>query len=182
MLKRSALELKSVKNLCIISFLLAVKIVIQFVCTIRIANYLHVGFSFLVFIIVGSMFGPVVSFLFGFMADILGFCICSGSGKSGAFFIGFTISSILSAVIYSLFLYKFKFGVARVIVMQIIHDLIICFCLNTLWLSITVFGGNLQKAFFARILKECLVLPINCIMALVVASAFKKVVERLKLS
>ncbi len=181
MFKRSALELKSVKNLCVISFLLAIKIVIQLTCTIRIANYLYIGFSFLIFIVTGSMFGPVVSFLFGFMADILGFCVCSSKG-GGDFFIGFTISSIVSAVIYSLFLYKFKLGVIRVVFAQIIHDLVVCFWLNTLWLSITRFNGDLQKAFFNRILKECLVLPINCVMALVVASAFKKVVERLKLS
>ena len=176
--KNSFNELKSVKNLCIFSILLAMNLVVRFVGTIKITPYLYVGFSFLVYIIVGTMFGPVGSCLFGFLADILGFYIV---GSDAPFHWGFTLNTVLGVLIYGLGLYKFKLNTFRVIIVQIIHDVVILLFLNTLWLAQMYFNNNFYKAFVARLLKQCITTPINCFLASAVAACFLVVAKALKL-
>ena len=178
-IKESFLELKSVKNLCIISFLLAMEMVVRFVGIIRITSYIYVGFGFLIFIIVGTMFGPFVACIFGFLSDIIGFYVIH-SGAS--FHWGFTLSSILGALIYGMFLYKLKLDVFRVLVVQIMHDLIIYCFLNTLWLSQMYFKNDFWKAFMLRLPKECITIVINSLLAVYLSIMLKRVVKALKIS
>lgn len=176
--KESFNEMKSVKNLCIISLLMAMRILLK-IFSIKITEYLVVGFGFLAYVIVGTMFGPFVAIIFGFLSDILGFYIASSG--SAPFHWGFTLNSILSVLIYSLFLYKFKLGVVRSVVTQIVHDIVICFILNTYWLSQMYFNNDVYKAFLARLPKELSVLPINCVLTASLVVVFKRVARGLKL-
>ena len=176
--KESFNEMKSVKNLCIISLLMAMRILLK-VFSIKITSFLVVGFGFLAYVIVGAMFGPFVAIIFGFLSDILGFYI-TYSGDA-PFHWGFTFNSVLSVLIYSLFLYKFKLGLVRCVITQIVHDVIICFILNTYWLSQMYFHNDFLKAFLARLPKELAVLPINCVLTASLVVVFKRVAKGLKL-
>lgn len=178
-IKESCCELKSVKNLCIISFLLAIALVMKLIGVIKITSYIHVGFGFLVFIIVGAMFGPAVAAIFGLLCDILGFCLVNTGGAS--FHLGFTMSSVLGALIYGLFLYKLRLGIVRVILVQIVHDLIIYCVLNTLWLSQMYFNNDFGKAFLLRLPKECITLVVNSVLAVYLGIMLKRVVKALKI-
>ena len=177
--KRSLSEFKSVKNICIMSLLMAIILVLRMFVSIKINEYLQIRFDFLIFIISGAMFGPAFAFLFGFLADIVLFYVNGGGGN---FHFGFTLCSILSALMYGIFLYKYKLGVVRTVILQIVHDIIICFLLNTYWLSSMNFNGNFKLAFFSRLPKECLMLPIRCAMAVAIVLLLKRVVVGLKLT
>ena len=176
LVKNSALELKSVKNLCIVSILMALRMVVG-LFSIKLTPYLVIGFGFLVYLVVGSMFGPIVSMLFGFFSDVLHFFIFPSGGAS--FHFGFTLSSILSVLVYGLFLYKFKLSVLRVVICQIVHDVFIFWILNTIWVSQMYFKNNFAKAFSLRIIKEIGKLPINCILAVIVALVLKRFAKTL---
>ncbi len=178
-IKDSFNELKSVRNLCTFSVLLAMNLVVRLIGTIKITPYLYVGFGFLVYLIVGSMFGPFGSCIFGFLADILGFYIL---GSDAPFHWGFTLNTVLGVLIYGLGLYKFKFGTFRVIVVQLIHDVVILLFLNTVWLSQMYFNNDFYKAFAARFVKQCITTPINCLLACFVVACFRVVAKALKLS
>lgn len=169
--KNSALELKSVKNLCIVSILMAFRLVVG-LFSIKLSAYMVIGFGFLVYLVVGTMFGPIVSILFGFFSDILHFFIFPSGGAS--FHLGFTLSSILSVLVYGVFLYKFKLSIVRVVICQIVHDVFIFWILNTVWLSQMYFKNNFLKAFSLRFPKEIGKLPVNCILAVIVAVILKR--------
>ncbi len=176
--KESFNEMKSVRNLCIISLLMALRMLLRIVGSITINHYMVVGFGFLAYIIVGTMFGPFVAIIFGFLSDILCFYLI---GSNGPFHWGFTLDSILSVLIYSLFLYKFKLSATRALVTQIVHDIIICVILNTYWLSQMYFQNDFSKAFLSRLPKELIVLPINCVLTVSLVVVFKRVAKGLKL-
>lgn len=183
MFKDSFLEVKSVKNLCIISILMAMNLTLCFVGTIKLTDYAHISFGFLVFFIVGTMYGPVVSFLFGFFADILGFYVRANFiGVSGRFHLGFTLTSVLSATFYGLFLYKYKLNASRVIIVEIVKDLICNWFLNSLFLAQLLFNNDFKRAFFLRLPKECCCIVINCVLVLILANSLKRVAKGLNLN
>lgn len=87
------------------------------------------------------------------ITDIFGTLI-SGS----VYFRGFTLSAILGAVIYGLFLFNHKVTGQRIFLAQLIITLFVDVILNTLWLTMmykTPFFGILP----VRILKEVIVTP-----------------------
>ena len=177
-IKQSLLEFKEVRNLCIMAALIAMMMVVRMVSTIKLSSFLEIRFDFLVFLIAGSMFGPVFSVFFGFVADVLPFYFL---GSAANFHWGFTLSSIINVLIYGVFLYKYKFDPIRVILVQILNNVLIGFFMNTYWLSSICFGGSFMKAFFMRLPKECMTLPINCLLAVDLVVVFKRVVVGLKL-
>ena len=167
----SAKELKSVSNLCIISILMAMKIVLHMVGTIRLTQSMYIGFGFLVVVVVGSMFGPFVSIFFGLFADILGFIVA----PDGKFHFGFTLNSVLGALIYSLFLYKFRLSTKRIVITSVVHDIVINFVLNSMWLAQMYYGNSFIKSFVLRLPKGLIMLPIHCLLCIAVAKALKRV-------
>ncbi len=180
LVKQSFSEFKSVKNLCIMSILMAMFMSVRFIGTISIADYIRVEFGFLVFLIAGSMFGPAFAFLFGFLGDVVCFFMFS-SGRA-PFNIGFTISSIISALIYAFFLYKFKLTITRVLLAQVVHDIVISLLLNTYLLAFMYFKGSITKSFFVRLPKFLICLPINCVLAVFLLILFRSVAKQVKLS
>ncbi len=179
LVKQSFLEFKSVKNLCIMAVLMALLMSVRFIGMIRINHFIHVGFGFLVFLIAGSMFGHAFSFLFGLLGDVVCFFMFPSDGP---FNIGFTVSSIISALIYALFLYKYKLTLARALLAQIVHDIVISLLLNTYLLAFMYFKGDILKSFFSRLPKFLICLPINCILAVSLLVLFRNVVKQIKLN
>lgn len=178
--KKSLAEFQNMKNLCIMALLIALFMVVRMLGTIKINSYLQIRLDFLIYIISGSMFGPVFSIFFGFITDVLGFYV-TGDGTS--FHFGFTFCSILSSSMYGFVLYKYKLGFFRMLTLQVIHDIIVCFLLNTYWLASMCFKNNFLLAFTSRFPKECLMLPIRCVLAVFVGCVFfKRVVVGLKLA
>lgn len=179
LVKQSFSEFKSVKNLCTMSILMALYMVVRFIGMIRINHFIHVGFGFLVFLIAGSMFGAAFSFIFGLLGDVVCFFVFPSDGR---FNIGFTISSIISALIYAFFLYKYKLTITRALLAQIVHDIVVSLLLNTYFLAFMYFKGSILKSFFARLPKFLICLPINCVLAVSLLILFRNVVKQIKLN
>ena len=180
LVRQSFSEFKSVKNLCIMSVLMAMFMSVRFIGTINIADFVRVEFGFLVFLIAGSMFGPAFAFLIGFLGDVVCFFMfCSGKAPYN---VGFTISSIISALIYAFFLYKYKLTVTRAFLAQVVHDIIVSLILNTYFLAPMYFNGYISKCFFLRLPKFLICLPINCAFAVSLLILFRNVAKQIKLS
>lgn len=156
MFGKSLRELKSVKAITICGIMAALAIILSYVATIRIGSYIRVGFSFLPNMVVDFLFGPVVGGLFGGILDIVKYFL----NPTGAFFPGFTISAILGAMIYGLFLYGKKVTLARCLIPQIIVKAVINCGLNTLWLKI-LYGQAIAVLLPSRIVSNLCMLPID---------------------
>ena len=128
---QSLKELSVTKNLVLCGMMAALGVVLGLVATINIGQYLRIGFSKIPNRIVDYTFGPAVGAIFGGVLDILKYLI----NPTGPFFPGFTITEILTGLIYGFILYRKPLSLQRIIVAEIIEKVLIDCILNTIWLS-----------------------------------------------
>ncbi len=152
--------MKKIKKIIISALLLAASIVINRFLSIN-TSILSIGFTFVPLMLSGIILGWKYSLVIATLADLIGALLF----PFGSFFIGYTISALLTGLVYGLLLYNkegFKFN-KKFLIRLIIAILIVCIFinggLNTLWLVLTS-----KKAFLAilptRVLKQLLMIPI----------------------
>ncbi len=171
--RESALEFKSVRNLCVISLLLALRVCLNFL-TIPISDLCHVSFLFIVMGIIGGMYGPFVGAVCGAVGDIL----CYIVHPMGGYFIGFTFSAAIAGILYGVVLYKNKFRVSRIIFAEILVDVVINVLLNTLWISMLYGSGFLELLITVRIPKNLITIPLSVGIFIAFSPLINKVVNR----
>ena len=94
-------ELKNVNNLVLCAVLAAMAVILG-IYTIRIGEFIKIGFSTIPNQIVACLFGPATAAIFGGILDILKFIASPDTG----YFPGFTLSGIIAGFIYGSFYYK----------------------------------------------------------------------------
>lgn len=168
----SSKELKSVKNLVIASLLITMKLILD-LFTIQLNQALHLSFEFLPFAALGMLFGPVAGAMSGGLSDIINYII----NPKGAFFPGFTISAMVSGIIYGIAFYKKEISVKRCIFAEIAIVVIVDILLNTLWLSL-LYGKGFFILLPMRIIKNVVMIPINVTMMYFVLKLVDKIKEQ----
>ena len=102
--KRSALELKSLRALCVTAILIALDLVLKAFVTIRFpAPIGKISVAFLALAAIGMLYGPVVGALSGAITDILGLVV---SQELSAFNPMYTLVEVTAGFLYGLFLYN----------------------------------------------------------------------------
>ena len=115
-IKSSAEELKSVKSITLCGALIALYIVLDYI-GVKIPDN-QASFSFIAFALLGHLFGPVTGMLASIPADLLSvFTQCLTP------FWGFTVSAMLTCLVFALFLYKRKPKLWRIIVARLIINI-----------------------------------------------------------
>ena len=89
-------RLKETKVLTFCGMMGALAVVLGYVATIKIGQYIRIGFSGLPNQVVDYLFGPWIGAIFGGAMDVIKW-FASGDGN---FFPGFTITAMLGAIIY----------------------------------------------------------------------------------
>jgi ECF transporter S component (folate family) len=120
---------------------------------------LKIGFSFLPNEFVYYLFGPVVGAVYGAAMDILTYLI----KPMGTFFPGFTISAVLTGILYGIVMYQRPLSLKRIIAANVIRMVFIDLLLNTYWLTILI-----GKGFFVllplRALKLLIMFPLETVL------------------
>ena len=168
----SIAQLKETKVLTICGLMGALAIILGQVATIKFGQYVRIGFSGLPNQIVDYLFGPWIGAIFGGTMDVVKWFI-SGDGD---FFPGFTITAMLGAFIYGIFIYNKPVKLWRVIAAQAAVKIVCNIFLNTLWLNM-LYGQAIAAILPARILSNTVMLPIDTFimyMMLQVVSRVKK--------
>lgn len=152
--------MKKIKKIIISALLLASAIVINRFLSIN-TSIVSIGFTFVPLMLAGIILGWKYSLVIAALTDLIGALLF----PFGSYFVGYTISSALTGLVYGLLLYnKGEFTVDKKFMIHlIIAILIVCVFinggLNTLWLVLTS-----KKAFLAilptRVLKQLLMIPI----------------------
>jgi len=153
--KDSVKEFKNTRSLAVIAMLLALAVILGFF-SVQVTETLKISFAFLANELTGMLFGPFVGLIEGAAADILKYLV----KPTGPFFPGFTISGMLSGLIYGLMLYKKPITLKRVITANAIVTVFVNMLLNTYWLTL-LYGKGFAVIFPARIVKEAILLPID---------------------
>ena len=174
MFRESANELRKVQAIAVCGIMGALAIVLGYVATIRIGDYIRVGFSFLPNVIIDFLYGPVVGGIFGGVMDIVKYIM----NPTGPFFPGFTISAIVGAVIYGIILYRQKVTILRVFMAQLLVKVVVNLMLNTVWL-VMLYGYGLAAILLGRIISNAVMLPIDTVITFAVLTFVQKNIKYL---
>lgn len=138
-------------------------------------QFIQFGFGFAVMALTSAWYGPWWSAAIAMIADIIGTLL-----TGGGYFPGFTLSAILSAIIYGLFLYQHQATWTRVILSQLIISTIVSTILNTWWLNI-MYKTPFMALLSTRIIKEIITTPIQIIVLYIVLNApvIKKIYKQI---
>ena len=159
-------EFKRLRGVIFCGLRCAFGVILNYVATIRIGDFIKIGISGIPNQVVAYLFGPAIAGIFGGVLDIIKFML----RPDGTFFPGFTISAILGGLIYGTVLYKKTVTVWRVLLAQFLVKLLVNIGCNTLWLNMLY-----QKAILVilpeRILTNLIMLPIDTIICYAVLKA-----------
>jgi len=148
--------MKQTKLIVTVAMLIAVNIVLSRLLAINITPTLRITFGFLAIALIGIRFGPVMAGLGAGIADVLGFFIFNSSG--GSYFPGFTVTAILSGVVYGIFLYRKKCSLIPILIAAAIVVILLELGLNTYWLSI-IRGKGFLLLLPPRLIKSAIMIP-----------------------
>ncbi len=173
--KQAALRLKDVRVLAATAMLMAVSIAVT-ILYIPLPNNLHIFFDYAPKALCAAVCGPVAALGAGFVVDILGYLI----RPFGAFFPGYTLGTMISLLLYALFLYGQKPTVGRVALARLSVNIINNICLNSLWSSM-LYGKAFWVYLGGGILKNLLWWPVEVVVMVLVFRLVYPAMERYKL-
>ncbi|WP_044913699.1 MULTISPECIES: folate family ECF transporter S component [unclassified Butyrivibrio] len=171
---RSLQEFKNLRNIVFCGMMAAIAIILGFVATIRIGQFIRIGFSGLPNQVVDYLFGPAVGAIFGAALDIIKWFL----QPTGDFFPGFTISAALGGVIYGFAFYKKNISIIRVFTAQLIVKIFVNIGLNSLWLKI-LYDQAILALLPGRILSNAIMLPIDTFITFVMIKAVERTIKPL---
>ena len=173
--KEAVSRLKSVRVLAAVALLIALTIAIT-TLYIPLPNNLHVFFDYTPKALCAAVCGPVAALGVGFVMDILGFL----ARPMGAFFPGYTVTTMVTMLIYALGFYGQKLTVPRIAITKLAVNLICNVGLNSLWNSILM--GKAFVVFLAgSITKNLLLWPVEVLVMVIVFRLVAPVLEKQKL-
>ncbi len=157
------------KKIILTAILLATLIILSRFLSIK-TPILIISFAFIPTMLCAIWLGPKWTILLNVLGDLIGATVF----PTGPFFIGYTISTAISGLIYGLLLYKKEDNsyTDKQFLIKLIISVIVVSCisnigLNTLWLSITT-GKAFIVLLGARIIKEIVMIPIQIVVILFV--------------
>lgn len=160
-------KLKNTKTLTTCAMLLALAVVLGFL-RIPVTNIIEIRFGSLPIAIAGSLFGPGIASVVATLADLLAYLV----KPTGPFFPGFTISAIVTAVIFGLVLRRKNHDVTigQIILAEALHTLVVGLLINSYNLFLlygnpadTGLSGYLA-VLSSRVIKELVMLPVNIVL------------------
>lgn len=158
MFKLSFLKLKSVRYLAFMAIMIALKTAFSFYY-VPVGENLRIYFTFLIVGIEGMVLGPVSAGLSGLITDLVSFLI----HPTGPFFPGYTLSSILSGMIYGIFLFQPPCKLYKVCLAKLSVNLFVNIGLGSLW-SAMLFSKGYYYYLAKSAIKNVLLLPIEIIL------------------
>ncbi|MBR5338302.1 MAG: folate family ECF transporter S component [Lachnospiraceae bacterium] len=163
-------KLRNTATMTTAAMLLALGIILG-LFKLPINQFIEIRFGSVPISIGGYLFGPGVSAVIGALSDIGGFIV----KPTGPYFPGFTISGIISGLIFGFFLYKKEMTWQRVFAAQAVNTVIVNILLNSLWLTILYGTSTYPAIMISRIPKELILLPVLTVIMMAVTKSMERI-------
>ena len=131
--KNSLSFTKKVKDLCTVSILFSMMLICKLIPIPSGFGSLGIGFTYLFFSVIGLIYGPICGIFVGFCSDILGYFLFQGSS---VFFLGYTLSAMITGFIYGVFFYKKKITFTNCLLARFFVNIFINVVLGSIWWAI----------------------------------------------
>lgn len=132
------------------------------------------SFGFLARALCALVCGPVMGLLYGFVEDILGFVL----QPSGQFFFGYTLSTMLGMLVYALCLYRARVSMFRLLLANLIVNVVINAALGTVW-TVMMMGGNYAILFMGSLAKNIVTIIPKSMLLYILFQALLPILQRM---
>ncbi len=163
------------KKIILTAILLSILILLSRLLSIK-TPILKISFAFIPTMLCATWLGVKYTILLNVLGDIIGAILF----PTGPYFIGYTVSTAISGMIYGLLLYKENSNsytdnqyLIRLIISVILVTFISNICLNTFWISITA-GKSYIILLGTRLVKEIIMIPIQITVILFIEKMLRK--------
>lgn len=129
---------------------IAIEIILSRFLSINAWN-MKIGLNFIPIVLCAMLFGPIYAGIVAALADFLGATLF----PIGAYFPGFTLTALITGIIFGLFLYK-KQNALCIICSVSINQLLLSLLLNTFWISL-LYDAPFIELLISRI-PQCAIL------------------------
>lgn len=165
----------STSQLTLMAIMIAARIILSFIPTLNVNNFIEIGFGFVGTAFSGILFGPVYAAIVSVINDLITFFI----GGGGIFFPGFTLSAAVGGLIYGHILWRKPITWKRIFVSVLLVTLIVNLGMNSIWVKM-LFGQAWMAFMPLRIGKNLVSLPLNTIILTVLFTnpAIKKLIDK----
>ena len=163
-------KLRDTKTLTLAAMLTAIGIILGFF-KLPINQLIEIRFGALPIAMAGMMLGPIPAAVVGALVDIGGYLV----KPTGPFFPGFTISGIVSGIIFGLMLHGKKCTLPRIFAAQVVHTFIVGTIMNSYWLSLLYLKNGYLAAIVTRLPKELIMIPVYTVIMYAVLNSLEKV-------
>lgn len=159
------------EQIVVMAFMIALEIVLSKVVSINLA-FLRVGFGFLPIAVLAILYGPICAGICYGIGDLIGAFIF----PTGAFFPGFTVTAILTGILFGAVLYNKKVTLLRALIASTLVAIICNLLINTYWLTFII-GKGFGVLLASRALKELIAIPV---MALLIVAMDKTAIKTMR--
>ena len=150
----------SVRNLTLMGVLVAFQFILTRFLGIPISPGKRISFAFLPIAFAGYAMGPISAAMVNGVADILGALLVP---QGGTIHFGFTLTAVLSGLIYGICLYRKNVNLFRFIIAHILVMVLCNWGLNNLWLS-HMRGISFFASWASRFWVDLIKLPADIIL------------------
>ncbi len=172
---RDAAEcMKSLRLLVFAALMIAMTRALSLIPSIPIA---HTKFSvgFIARALCAMVCGPVVGVVFGFAEDILGYAI----SPSGAFFFGYTISTMAGMLVYGLCFYRARITIFRLFLANLVVNVVVNALMGSLWSTILAGGAGYWGFFTVSLSKNLVTIIPKMILMYIPYQALLPILQRM---
>lgn len=162
----------STRKTVFLAILIALEVIVTRLCSVNTPT-MKIGFGFIVVAVTGLMYGPLCAGIQAGVSDVLGALIF----PTGSYFFGFTLTAILTGIIYGLFLHNRKVSFAQICCVVIISYVCLSLCLNTYWLSILM-HSPFSALLCTRLIQAAIMIPLQIIGISAISVPVKNVLEK----
>lgn len=173
----AAKETGSLKKLTFAALMIALCVMLSHVPSVPLWGGAKITWGFLARSVCAWVCGPVLGVLFGFTEDILSFFLTGGGGWP--FFPGYTLTTMLGVLFYSLFFYRQKITIRRIFLAKLITN-IQNVLLGALWSSI-LYGKAYVVMATGSAAKNLIMLPFQTAVLVLLFSALLPALARMGL-
>ncbi len=175
--REAAGEMKKLRILVLAALFVGLDIIIgMFYIPMPYGDNLRIYFNYFTNSMSCMICGPVLAPIFGFVRDILGFL----ANPSGGFFFGYTLSAMLSSLVYALFFYRARITITRIICCKLLINVCINILLGALWSAI-LFSKGYYFYLVSSTIKNLMLLPVEVILLVLFYQVTLPVLVKMKL-
>lgn len=164
----------NVKAMSVVALLVAINIVLSQTLSIHTWN-IKIGFNFIPVVVAAMLYGPAAAGVVAAMGDV----VSAIAFPVGPYLPGFTLTAVLTGVVFGLFLKK-KPTVIKIVIAVMIVQLAIGLFGNTFFIS--VLYGSPYKALFLTRIPQCLGMSVVQIVSIIAIDKSKLIPTLKKIS